>query len=102
MRLICYARRSIEQSNVQLLECRNVILHRVNLGNSIVKRLPKVWGTCRPMDCPGQADRIGDAKMQSIDAIRDLLGHAADVAADHGPPGSKRLLDDQRRVLPPG
>ena len=32
---------------------------------------------------------------------RDQLGHAADARADHRPAGGARLVDDQRRVLPP-
>ena len=48
-----------------------------------------------------QAARVARPEVQAVDAVGDLLGHPADVAADHGPVVQERLLDHERRVLPP-
>ena len=49
----------------------------------------------------GERRRVARGDVQPVDAVLDQLGHAADAGADHRPPGGARLVDHQRRVLPP-
>ena len=54
----------------------------------------------------GALDRLGElvgvaaAEVQPVDAVGHLLGHAADVAADHGPPVLEGLQHRQRAGSP--
>src|SRR5690349_12902932 len=39
--------------------------------------------------------------MQAVDSVADSLGHPANTAGDNGPTMQERLLNHERRILPP-
>jgi hypothetical protein len=42
----------------------------------------------------GELERVANSKVKPVSARSDLLCHPANVAADHGPPMGKSLLDN--------
>ena len=79
----------------------DVLVHRIHRWNPGTELVPESGRVHRGDDRLRQVGGISDREVEAVDAGPDLLGHSADVAADHGPPVHERLLDDERGVLPP-
>src|SRR5262245_22762206 len=90
-----------EQLLVEAEEAIDVRIHRVGVLYAFTQRPPQTRIGRRFLNGSRQAEGIADPEVQSVYPVLDFLGHAADVAADDRPPVEERLLDHQRRVLPP-
>src|ERR1700722_788502 len=47
------------------------------------------------LDARGKIGRVVHPEMKAVDPVRNLLSHATDIAADDGPAGGERLLNNQ-------
>src|SRR5581483_4920699 len=92
---------NLQQLVVEIAEAGHVAVERMHRADPGPQPVPQARGADGPLHHLGQAGRVTGPEVQPVHPVGDLLGHAADVAADDGATEGVGLLDDQRRVLPP-
>ncbi len=73
----------------------------IDRGNTLAEFFPEAGSAHGEEHFIGEVLGVACLKVEAVDAVVDLLRHAADVAGEHGTAVHEGLLDHKRGVFPP-
>lgn len=80
---------------------RRRLIHSRRQRDPVAEPLPLGVVPREGLQHSGPGERVADWHVATVDAVGDLLGHAADVGGDDGATVHEGFLDHHGRVLPP-